>query len=273
MYCSYIHIYICTYSILYVSINFPTFTKHSNLSKTKTNITSSWWNNHQTVTPIFPPLLQKSSTFIRYALFQFSLSIAFPLPLQKPLLLQWHVSFPLLASIIVRFMSWKYSKLSYESWLVLGSGYFVDQLWLLSFQCWDHFGFKMAKMLHLERIFEVTIRTGRFSPLSESNSCSITSNWIELHSCCFWNETSNTWNISYGLVFGVFEIEIPFQLENLLFFLAQFKETGTAPSVGSRNGPRNRFKSWLWFWIAALFSTGWMCRSTWCLDPAWLCWR
>lgn len=54
-----------------------------------------------------------------YALFQFSLSIAFPLPLQKPLLLQWHVSFPLLASIIVRFMSWKYPKLSYEQIQVL----------------------------------------------------------------------------------------------------------------------------------------------------------
>ena len=89
-------------------------------------------------------------------------------------------------------------------------------------------------MLHLECIFEVTIRTGRFSPFSESNSCSITGNWIELHCCCFWNETSNTWNISYGLVFGVFEIEIPCQLENLLFFLAQFKETfGSAPSVGA----------------------------------------
>eukprot|EP00438_Fugacium_kawagutii_P019583 Skav228167 [mRNA] locus=scaffold439:448184:451170:+ [translate_table: standard] len=39
-----------------------------------------------------------------YALFQFVLSIAFPLPLQKPLWMQLHVAAPLMASLAVRWM-------------------------------------------------------------------------------------------------------------------------------------------------------------------------
>eukprot|EP00435_Cladocopium_sp_Y103_P070669 s656_g35.t1 len=49
-----------------------------------------------------------------YALFQFTMSIAFPLPLQPPLLCQMHVTGPLVGSLMVRLMCWKHKKLSFE---------------------------------------------------------------------------------------------------------------------------------------------------------------
>lgn len=49
-----------------------------------------------------------------YALFQFTMSIAFPLPLQPPLLCQLHVTGPLVGSLMVRLMCWTHKKLSFE---------------------------------------------------------------------------------------------------------------------------------------------------------------